>query len=111
MDVEKRDRTVNLVLGHLVRGDYEELAALSRTRLTVGELRRSVADYGRTLVMPPRSEPRSVIEVSESAPRRWSVYLDLWTVEEGRSDLTLEMTLIDSDDDHYGVEIDNLHVL
>ena len=37
--------------------------------------------------------------------------VDLWMVEEGRSDLTLEIRLTDTGRELYGIEIDNLHVL
>ena len=36
--------------------------------------------------------------------------MDLWTAEEGRSDLTLELTLTDSRGEIYQIEIDDIHV-
>ena len=51
-----------------------------------------------------------VIEVEDSVPKQWSVRADLWTKEEGRSDLTLELTLL-SDGGGLVAEIDNIHVL
>jgi hypothetical protein len=44
-------------------------------------------------------------------PKCWSVNLPLWTKEEGRSDLTLQMHFTESDGALYAVEIDDLHVL
>jgi hypothetical protein len=43
-------------------------------------------------------------------PPTWSVRCDLWTVEEGRSDLSLELTVVAAP---LGptIEVDNLHVL
>jgi hypothetical protein len=52
-----------------------------------------------------------VVEIDNAVPEAWSVYLDLWTAEEGRSDLTLELTLRDSPAGIYSVELDDLHVL
>ena len=52
-----------------------------------------------------------VVAISASNPHRWSVVVPLWTVEEGRSDLSLELTLEDSGKESYEVEIDDLHVL
>ena len=43
-------------------------------------------------------------------PPRWSVRMDLWTAEEGRSDLSLELTIIESGRG-YTVELDDIHVL
>jgi len=63
--------------------------------------------------MPPESwfQNIDVIEIEGRAPRQWSVRFDLWTAEEGRSDLTLELTLTENNKELYGVEIDNIHVL
>ncbi len=53
-----------------------------------------------------------VVEVKGAVPRRWGVRVDLWTAEEGRSDLTLELTLVEGDGGgEPAVEIDDLHVL
>jgi hypothetical protein len=49
--------------------------------------------------------------VTNATEPTWSVRFDLWTVEEGRSDLSIEMTLIDRGDRDLAVEIDNVHVL
>lgn len=106
--------TVVQLLLWLVAGDY---AAIERTtrgiRLSAALLRQAVVEYGRTLTMPPASvlDLLDVIEVEASNPRAWSVRVDLWTAEEGRSDLSLECTLIDRPGDLLGVEVDNLHVL
>lgn len=102
------------LLRWLVAGDY---ASIERTtkgiRLSAALLRLAVADYGQTLIMPPASslDQLDVIEVKGSDPRTWSVRVDLWTAEEGRSDLSLECTLIDLAGDRLDVEVDNLHVL
>jgi len=63
--------------------------------------------------MPPvlTLDQLDVIEIDGSDPMAWSVRVDLWTREEGRSDLSLECTLIDGVGDLLAVEIDNLHVL
>ena len=113
LDNDKLGRTLNLVGQLLVVGDYEGLARLTKgQRLTADELRQAVVDYGRRLVLPQNAwSARSVVDVEEAVPKAWSIYMDLWTAEEGRSDLTLELTLRDSEHDTYNVEVDNLHVL
>ena len=110
----KLERTVVRVVELLVQGKYEELESLSKTnRLTAQDLERAVADYGRSLTMPPMESLKqaNVIEIGGSKPTKWYVGIDLWTVEEGRSDLTLELTLTDSLSDLYHIEVDDLHVL
>jgi len=52
-----------------------------------------------------------VNEIEGAIPRAWWVLVDLWTVEEGRSDLTLEIRLTDTGGELYDIEINNLHVL
>jgi hypothetical protein len=106
--------TIVQLLHWLVAGDYASIERTTRgVRLSAALLRQAVVDYGRTLVMPPASslDQLDVIEVAGSTPRTWSVRVDLWTAEEGRSDLSLECTLIDRAGDLLGVEVDNLHVL
>ena len=113
--IDQRVRfTVVQLLRWLVAGDY---AAIERftlgVRLSVSLIQQAIAGYGRTLAMPPPSalDQLDVVEIDGSRPKAWSVRVDLWTVEEGRSDLSLECTLIDRPGDLLAAEIDNLHVL
>src|SRR5215216_6456985 len=101
--------TVHQVVGMLVAGDYAGLEAVSRgRRLTAEQLRQAAEEYGRELRMPP--EP--VFDDIEDVTRRaWSVLVDLWTVEEGRSDLTLELVLTETGGEQYDIQIWDLHVL
>lgn len=106
--------TAERVVEWLVKRNYERIEAYSGgVRLSASHLAKAVADYGRKLTMPPASafQELDVIEVRGSSPKAWSVRCDLWTEEEGRSDLTLEMTLIEQDGELLAVEVDNLHVL
>lgn len=114
LDQQKLARTLSHVGQLLVAGNYEELARQTNSqRLTADELRQAVLDYGRRIVPPPQEawSARSTVEIEGAVPEAWSVYVDLWTAEEGRSDLTLELTLRDSAQGTYSVEVDNLHVL
>ena len=98
----------------LVVGDFVGLETLSGgVRLSQAEIARAVHDYPGTLMLPPNSGDfcLDVIELTGSRPRRWSVDIALWTREEGRSDLTMQVTMTDSGSDLLDVEIDNIHVL
>lgn len=103
---------IRRLVDDLVRGDYAAIEADGRSgRLSQEELRRAVADYGRTLVqLPPSGIELADIHPNEVAAGQVGVDLPLWTVEEGRSDLTLSMTI---NERPYGtsVSIDDLHVL
>lgn len=113
LEPTKLSRTIQRVVDHLVRRDYAAVEALTAgQRLSAADIAQVIAEYGRQLVPPPvDSDPRSVVELEGFDPARWSVYVDLWTSEEGRSDLTLELTIVDSNRDVYDIQIDNLHVL
>jgi hypothetical protein len=107
-------RAVKRIVEMLVAGDYRGLERVSRgVRLTAAHFEEGVREYGRTLVMPPDPvfERLDVVEVKNVTPRRWGVRVDLWTVEEGRSDLTLEVTLVEQYGEEPLVEVDDLHVL
>lgn len=106
--------TVAHILTLLVARNYTAIEKFTnRTRLSEDQLRQAVSGYGRTLVMLPAwaFDQLDVIEVTGANPMTWSVRVDLWTVEEGRSDLSLECTLIDRPGEFLVAEIDNLHVL
>jgi hypothetical protein len=96
----------------LVLGRYQDLERLSGgVRLSAQELAKAVADYGRTLVMPPDIGPSpDYVPITGTHPPAWSVWIPLFTREEGRSDLTLQITLVQNPSGSYKVEIDNLRV-
>jgi hypothetical protein len=114
MDSEKLCRTVVHVVNLLVEDRYDDLVSLSEIkRVTAPDLKRVVEDYGYHLVMPPIVDLKglNVREIKGSVPTKWYVGIDLWTTEWGRSDLTLELTLVDAPGNLYLVELDDLHIL
>jgi hypothetical protein len=97
----------------VARGEYESLMArCAKSRLTIDDLRIAIRDYGCTLVSPPSDayENLDAVQVSDAAVPTWSVRVPLWTSEEGRSDLTLELTIA-LGTARPSIEIDDLHVL
>lgn len=114
LDTQKLFRTLHQIITMLVKEDYQALESLSNgIRLTSLEIETAVKEYPGTIVMPLESafENIDVIEISGSEPKEWSVNFDLWTAEEGRSDLTLELTLTDNNKQTYEVQLDDIHVL
>ena len=100
------------LVNDLVRGNYASIEVDGRIgRLTREELERAITEYGRTLI----PLPSNALEMADAfpvldAPEHIAVDIPLWTEEEGRSDLTLSLTIIES----HGVtsvSIDDLHVL
>ena len=96
----------------LVQGHFDQLEHDGRSgRLSAHELQEALHAYGRTLI----TLPDEAFRLTEAYPvagqyATWAVDVPLWTAEEGRSDLTLSLTVCD---DQKGVhlEIDDLHTL
>lgn len=103
---------IRRLVDDLAGGNHASIEADGRIgRLTQVELKRAIAEYGRTLVpLPSDGLDTADVYPSDRAPREFAVDLPLWTVEEGRSDLTLSLTVVESDDGA-AVAIDDLHVL
>lgn len=111
---KKIQLTTKHVVQLLIERKYDELESLSKgIRLKAEEIEVAIREYGRHLTIPSESQYSNldVIEILGSNPRAWSVRFDLWTEEEGRSDLSLELTLIEVPGPMLQVEVDNLHVL
>ena len=114
MEPAKAKETTQAVLGCLIAQDYSGLLQLApRSRLSVEKIKNAVADYPYRPIFPavPIETLMDIVEIKGANPKSWSVNLPLWTKEEGRSDLTLQMHLTDSKGESYAVEIDDLHVL
>jgi len=100
------------IVDALVRGKFDALDADGRSgRVGAAGLRRAVGEYGRTLV----ELPRDAYELAEAGPLttrsgEWWIVVPLWTAEEGRSDLSLELSAIPTREGHR-FEVLDLHVL
>ena len=103
VDKSKIRDTVRRLVEMLVAGDYDSIEEATRGRRLTAE----------QLQMPPQVvfDNLDVNEIEGAIPRAAWVLVDLWTVEEGRSDLTLEIRLTETGGELYDIEIDNLHVL
>jgi hypothetical protein len=105
-------RAIQDLVQSLVDQRYSDIVADGRGgRVTEDEMRTAISDYGRTLIPLP-DEAWSQVDVYEQANDPGEVMVDvpLWTVEEGRSDLTLSISAR-KEGDQYHLEIDDLHVL
>ena len=103
------------VVEWLVVGDFKAVAAeTNSTRLSAEQMERAIRTYGRTLTSPPSSsfENLDVVRVMAVSEPTWSVRFNLWTLEEGRSDLSLECTMsIRPKAECAAIQIDGIHVL
>ena len=101
------------VMELLAAGKYSDLEALTnRVRLTASEMSSVITNYGRRLITPPAAayDLMDVVNVRHAKPPRWSVTMPLWTLEEGRSDLSIELSIIQTNEG-LKVELDDIHVL
>jgi hypothetical protein len=105
--------TTREMVDQLARGDYESLVGRSvKSRLNSDELRTVIRDYGRKLVSPPGDTYKNLdaVQMKGAAVPTWSVRAPLWTEDEGRSDLTLELTIAVGAGTP-SIKLDDLHVL
>lgn len=112
--MERATETLKLIVSWIVAGDYHTLESYSAgKRLTAEMMRDAVLEYGRKVVMPPQSafESFSIEKIEGMTETAWAVTFDLWTEEEGASDLSLECTFIERGNEFMDVEVDGLHVL
>lgn len=108
------EAAVRVVIDLLVRREYSTIERLSRSRrLTSAELESAVADYGRTVAPPGDGwwDHVEVTPVKGGGERSFHVAAPLWTREEGRSDLTLELRLTEIAPEAYETVVEDLHVL
>jgi hypothetical protein len=98
----------------LVLGQYAEVARLTNgARLSAAEIESAARQYPFALQSWPIDQSMFIeaIEVVKSHPRSWNVRADAFTLEERRSDLSLELTLTESSSGSLTVEFDDRHVL
>ena len=113
--------SVRMITNLLAMGEWQAIENMTDgRRLSSDDLRSAVVEYGGTLVPIPDFElarleivhvsPRGLKSFRFSRSRQmFAVAVPLWTKEEGRSDLFLELSLSE-EDGLFEIEIDNLHV-
>ena len=100
------------IVSTLADGEYTMVVReCYKSRLQAGDLAKAISDYGKTIVKPPSNfvEYLDCVAVRGRADPTWSVRAPLWTLEEGRSDLTLELTVTETERRTL-IEIDDLRV-
>ena len=101
------------IITMLVGAQYRQIEELTNgIRLSAREIQTAITEYGRTLALPPNSayELLDIIRVNHVDLEQYSVRMPLWTQEEGRSDLTLELT-VKIVGENLEVALDDIHVL
>lgn len=96
----------------LVDEEFQKIETLTAgIRLSANEIRTAIYEYGCTLILPPLSEYKTldIVRIKDAAVCSWSVRMNLWTQEEGKSDLSIALTIKEKDG-VAAVEFDDIHV-
>ena len=110
------DFILNVVIWIATQFAYRQYEAVLQrcetSRLTADQIQTVIALYGREIVVPPPNAYQSLdlVRVGDDASNIWSVRAPLFSSEEGRSDLTMELT-VKLVSGLVEVEFDDLHVL
>jgi hypothetical protein len=117
-DIERLDsqiRTaVSIAVNLLVRAKFDTLASMTRDRwLNADQLRKAVGDYPHRLVPPPESawNEIDVVQARDLEPATFLIDFPLWTEDEERSDLVLQLRLVEEYPGAFESEIAGIHVL
>jgi hypothetical protein len=105
---------VGTVVDLLVRGEYEAVERITEgDRMSAEEIGEAISEYGRTLVRPDPVEWWPLVVVTPVTVERGKLHVaaPLWTAEEGRSDLTLELWLTEFAPELYRPTLLTIHVL
>jgi hypothetical protein len=114
MTITEHSEPIRRIVALLAEQRYEDVEQLCPgSRVGAQQLKAAVAEYGRTIVPLPQ-EGISLIDsipIQNAQPSVWSVVVPLFTREEGRSDLSLELTVTQLQEGSVDIQVDGLHVL
>ena len=105
------EQTVRYIYSLLLNEQYEELEKFTKgVRMSSKEVEGCISEYGCPLVSYPDKLKLDVVEITNSNPREWSVIAPIFTLEEGYSDLSFELSLTEVGTELYKSELDNIRV-
>jgi hypothetical protein len=114
MTTDTHWQAIRRIVALLADERYEDVTRLCEgSRLSADEMKAAVAMYGRTIVPLPEGAASLIesVRIQKAVASAWSVVVPLFTQEEGRSDLSLELTVTESQPGSVAAQVDNLHVL
>lgn len=104
---------VREIIALLAGQQYQELERfVPGAKMRAEDIARVIQDYGKTVVPCPEpiEDVIDIVEVTGSARPTWSVVVPVYTQDEGRSDLSVELTITELEDGTYMVALENIHV-
>ena len=88
------EETVRHLYGLLVDKKYKEIESMTNgKRMRAIDIENCIVEFGRELIPYPQTIQLDIVEIRNSDPQEWSVVSPVFTVEEGYSDLSLEMSM------------------
>lgn len=103
--------TLILIVEAIKLNNYEELNSASNVRtiqkLDVDRINENIEDYGCQLISLPESTWQT--SVCQWQCEYWDVLVDLYTVEEGESDLSLSVRVLEKKHE-FEFEVISVHV-
>jgi hypothetical protein len=113
-DLAARNDLVTRLVFLLATGQFDALQLQAPgSRVNASQIAEAVKDYGHRLVpLPPEGVGLiDYVACLGSQPRAWSVVVPLFTEDEGRSDLSMELTMTEgANGATHSVSIDDLRV-
>lgn len=111
-DLQEIEATSRKILAMLANRRYEKIDSVTGgIRLTGNEIKNIIDSYGVDVTLPPDGESLDldIVELyGDDSPKRYSVVFNVWTEQEGKSDMSVELSFIFGKE--MSVEIDNVHV-
>ena len=105
------EETVKHLYSLLFSKKYEDIEAFTQgVRMSSAEINECISEYGCKLVPYPEEIALDIVLVEGSDPKEWSVIAPIYTEEEGLSDLSLELSLIDNNTTFYKTGLENIRV-
>ena len=105
---------VRVIVDLLVRREYDVVERMTKgDRMSAAAMSQAISQYGRRLVRPDPADWWPLVEITPVSVEHGMVHVaaPLWTAEEGRSDLTLELWLTEFAPQLYRATLLNIHVL
>lgn len=105
------EKAVRQIYSLLCNCQYEEIVKITAgITLSSNQIAKSIAEYKCQLIPYPDNLVLDVIKVKDSNPQEWSVIAPIFTKEEGLSDLSIELSLVEKEVNLYKVELENIRV-
>jgi hypothetical protein len=94
--MDKIVKIVEKIVSLLVEKKYNEIEKITNgNRLKKQEIENAINEYKRKLIYPPVEAYKNIDVIQVENAKEWSVRFNLWTFEEGKSDLSIELNIIE----------------